>query len=232
MPGLSWRQKLQYTELGLFYITSALFLPMLMLVPVISLFTGTFLPVEGSALFPWLLVSLLYYYVFAKGNIHYLLIMLQYWVSHFWTYIRAFTIAVRSRNEKPGYKVTPKTRQNGFYGRLVWAQFLYLIAGALSIINGLFFMEYKSRSKIDQYRNCCIFHVPCRGSLSCSFLWLQNSGAESGGIPAKYSSTTRTVFFIDQCTGGFSGCWRLSKVKFPLTFVEVLQKSASTDTFL
>lgn len=138
---LGLRQRLQYLELGLFFVTSALFMPVLMIVPVISLLTGTFIPVEGSALFPWLVISLLYYYIYADGNLHYLTVMMQYWVSHFWTYIKAFSIAVRSRNKKPKYMVTQKTRQDGFYGYLVWMPFMYLLVGIIAIVNGLFLLQ-------------------------------------------------------------------------------------------
>lgn len=68
MHGLSTRQRLQYTELGLFYITSAMLMPLLMLTPVMSLLTGKFLPIEGSALFPWIIVSMAYYMALSRSQ--------------------------------------------------------------------------------------------------------------------------------------------------------------------
>jgi len=163
--GLTLRQRLQYAELGLFYINSTFFLPLLMLVPVLSLLTGHFIPIEGSALFPWLVISLLYYYVFSRGNLDYMLIMLQYWVSHFWTYMKGFVIAVRSSNKKPSYKVTRKTRQDGFHGRLVWAQFLYLIVGLIAIIRGVFFLESASRIALFTNVGITLFFMYLTGSI-------------------------------------------------------------------
>lgn len=66
---LSWRQRLQYLELGLFYAASVFFMPLLMFTPVLSLATGNLLPIEGSALFPWMVISLLYYAVLSRGRL-------------------------------------------------------------------------------------------------------------------------------------------------------------------
>jgi glucan phosphoethanolaminetransferase (alkaline phosphatase superfamily) len=67
----------------------------------------------------------------------YLKRMWQYWVGHSPTYIRAFVIALRSRGRKPAYKVTRKERMSGFYGTMLWMQFLYLFAGAGAIVYAL-----------------------------------------------------------------------------------------------
>ncbi len=135
-PGFTLRQRLQYTELGMFYVTATLFMPLLLLVPLLSLFTGEFVPIEGAALFPWVAASVLYYMVLARQG-EYLKRMWQYWVGHSPTYIRAFLIALRSRGHKPTYKVTRKERVSGFYGSMLWMQFLYLFAGAGAIIYAL-----------------------------------------------------------------------------------------------
>lgn len=136
--GLSFAQRLQYTELGLFYLTATFFTPLLMFVPLLSLATGAFVPIEGWALYPWLAISILYYTVLAHGQGMAMLRMWQYWIGHWPTYTIAFLIAVRSRRKKPKYVVTRKTRDNGFYGHLLWAQFLYLFAGAAVILRELF----------------------------------------------------------------------------------------------
>ncbi|MBZ0290767.1 MAG: glycosyltransferase, partial [Anaerolineae bacterium] len=134
MPGLSLRQRMQYMELGLFYITSAFFMPLVLLTPMISLFTGQFVPIEGSALFPWIVVSFLYYAALAQSFGEFLKRMWQYWVGHCPTYFKAFWIAIRSRKKKPSYKVTRKTRVDGFYGSMIWTQYLYLAGGAGAIV--------------------------------------------------------------------------------------------------
>jgi cellulose synthase (UDP-forming) len=139
--GLGLRQRLQYLELGMFYVSSVLFMPLLMVTPLISLLTGTFVAIEGAALFPWVFASVLYYVVLARGNLSHLLRMWQYWIGHWPTYTRAFLLAVRSRTTKPSYKVTRKTRQDGFYGQLVWQQFAYLLVGTLLIFRAIFGME-------------------------------------------------------------------------------------------
>lgn len=135
---LSVRQRLQYTELGLFYINTSFFLPMIMLTPLLSLLTGVFVPIAGAALFPWLVLSMLYYVALTEGNRHFMLIMLRYWVAHFWTNITAFRRAIKSRKGKEPYKVTAKSRTAGFYGSLVWPQFIYCILGIVATINGIF----------------------------------------------------------------------------------------------
>jgi cellulose synthase (UDP-forming) len=138
--GLDIRQRLQYLELGMFYVSSVFFMPLLMLTPLISLLTGIFVPIEGAALFPWVFFSVLYYVVLADGKLHHLFRMWQYWIGHGPTYARGFWIAARSRTNKPSYKVTRKTRQDGFYGGIIWPQFLYLGAGALLITRAIFAM--------------------------------------------------------------------------------------------
>ncbi len=138
--GLGIRQRLQYLELGLVYVTSAFFTPLLIVTPVLSLATGTFLPIEGAALFPWMGSILAYYLVLSRGYLSRLLRMWQYWIGHAPTYEKAFWIAIRSRTEKPVYQVTRKTRVSGFYGHLLWPQFLFLFISTAVIIHAVFAM--------------------------------------------------------------------------------------------
>jgi cellulose synthase (UDP-forming) len=135
--GLSLGQRLQYLELGLFYVMSSFFVPLLMFIPVISLLTGDFVPIEGAAFFPWVVISILYYVVLSRGQSLFMLRMWQYWIGHGPTYFKAFWIALGSRRKKPKYVVTRKTRDNGFYAHLLWPQFLYLLVGLIAIIHGL-----------------------------------------------------------------------------------------------
>jgi cellulose synthase (UDP-forming) len=137
-PGLSSAQRLQYLELGLFYLVSSFFVPLMMLVPLLSLMTGTFISISSWAFFPWVAISLLYYLVMSQGQTLFMVRMWQYWVGHGPTYFKAFWVAARSRHKKPKYVVTRKTRDNGFYAYLLWPQFLYLFAGVVAIIYGLF----------------------------------------------------------------------------------------------
>lgn len=135
--GLNLRQRLQYLELGLFYLTSVFFIPSLMLVPLISLATGIFPTIEGSALFPWMVVSMVYYATLSQSRLIDLVRMWQYWIGHWPTYTKGFIIALLSRHKKPVYRVTRKTRQKGFYAYLLWPQFLYILAGVVISIRAL-----------------------------------------------------------------------------------------------
>lgn len=123
---LSLGQRLQYLELGLFYVTTAFITPLVMMIPIISILTGHYLFIEGAALFPWVVATIVYYFVLGSGKTADVVRMWQFWVGHGPTFIRAFFIAVKSRHEKPGYVVTRKDRQYGFYGHLLWPQFVYL----------------------------------------------------------------------------------------------------------
>jgi len=145
---LTLRQSLQYLELGMFYITSVLFIPSLMLVPLISLATGIFPYIEGSALFPWMVVSMVYYATLSRSRLIDLLRMWQYWIGHWPTYTKGFVIALRSRNKKPVYKVTRKTRQSGFYGHLLWPQFLYILLGIILSVRALITMSEASMTAV------------------------------------------------------------------------------------
>ena len=139
--GLTLRQRLQYLELGLFYITSILFVPSLMFVPLVSLATGTFPAIEGAALFPWMVVSIVYYATLSRSRSMDLLRMWQYWIGHWPTYTKSFIIALRSRHKKPIYKVTRKIHQKGFYAHLLWPQFLYILAGIVVSIRAIILMS-------------------------------------------------------------------------------------------
>lgn len=143
-PGLRLRQRLQYLELGMFYVSSVFFIPLLLATPLLSLATQTFVPIEGSALFPWAIASTIYYLTLARGNVSFLIRMWQYWIGHWPTYTRAFRIALGSRIKKPSYTVTRKTRQNGFYGHMLWQQFTYIALGSGLILYALFAMPHVS----------------------------------------------------------------------------------------
>lgn len=133
-PGrLTLWQRLQYLELGMFYLTTVFVLPLLMAIPLVSLATGSFVRIEGAALFPWMLSMGMYYLALARGKIRYLLVYWKYWIGHWPTYTRAFWLTLRSRRRKPAYTVTRKTRREGFYGYMLWPQFTY-IALALALI--------------------------------------------------------------------------------------------------
>ncbi len=132
--GLTLAQRLQYLELGMFYACTAFFTPIIMIVPVWTLLTGDYIPLQGAAVFPWIVTTALYYIAISHGRVAHVIRMWQYWICMGPTYLYAFFIALRSRTKKPSYKVTRKTRLNGFYGHLVLPQLLYLVLGTISLL--------------------------------------------------------------------------------------------------
>ena len=185
-PGLTVRQRLQYLELCLSYVATAFFMPLLMLTPLVSLATNRFIPIEGAAMFPWVIISVLYYATTAQAGRAFLLRTWQYRVGFWPIYLRAFWIAARSRRAKPHYVVTRKTRQHGFYGHLLWPQFLYLVAGAAVLIHAG--GELYGPNLADRLANMAIlayFLVMvggiCRASLYGLPLW-RTLGALGGGV--------------------------------------------------
>ena len=79
----------------------------------------------------------LYYLVLAQGNLNYAWRCWQYGFCHVQTYLHALCVALRSRRQKPRYIVTRKTRQDGFYGHLLWPQFTAIGSGIASICIGV-----------------------------------------------------------------------------------------------
>lgn len=69
--GLAFGQRAQYLELGLFYLTSIIFLPLIMFTPIVSALSGEMLPLPTSALLPWATTSILYYLILARtGHVY------------------------------------------------------------------------------------------------------------------------------------------------------------------
>jgi cellulose synthase (UDP-forming) len=136
---LSLRQRLQYMEQGLFYLSSAIVTPLLFLVPVLALLSGQFIQDQGTIALLWSLVTaanLYYYSVLSDGRPADTWRTWQYIVGHSPTYIRAILVALGSRARKPQYVVTRKTRASGFYGSLLWPQFAAIAVGVVSAVYG------------------------------------------------------------------------------------------------
>jgi cellulose synthase (UDP-forming) len=136
---LTWRQRLQYLELGVFYLTSAFVYPLLFAVPVASLLLGQFIIGDGALTLLWTLMMLAnayYYLVLANGRSLDIWRTWQYGIGHSPTYFRAFWVALGSRRHKPRYVVTRKTRVSGYYGSLLWPQISAIGLGLVSIAYG------------------------------------------------------------------------------------------------
>lgn len=133
-PGLSLPQRLQYAESGVSHLSSVFLSPMLMALPILNVVTGNYMPIEISLITFWIMTILVYFVAMTDGHLFMLLRMQQFWLGHWLTHTKAFWIAIRSKNEKPRYKVTRKTRQDGFYPNLLWFQFVYVIAAILTAL--------------------------------------------------------------------------------------------------
>ncbi len=194
---LGLRQRLQYLELGLFYVTSAFFTPLLIITPVLSLATGIFLPIEGAALFPWMGFVLAYYLVLARGYLARLLRMWQYWVGLAPTYAKAGWIAARSRSQKPAYQVTRKTHTSGFYGYLLWPQFAFLIISTLVIVRALFAMpEASVMSRLSNTAVLILLMTLMSGVCQASFYGVSSSEVVHGFGDAARMAKHRMVGIV------------------------------------
>jgi cellulose synthase (UDP-forming) len=137
---LSLRQRMQYLEQGFFYLTSALITPFLFAVPVLALFTGLFITNAAVLALVWsasVCANIYYYGVVSDSRGADVLRTWQYIMGHSPTYLRALWTALHSRDRKPTYVVTRKTRVAGFYGHLLWPQFAAIAIGAMSIVYGV-----------------------------------------------------------------------------------------------
>jgi len=194
---LGIRQRLQYLELGLFYVTAALFTPLLIVTPVLSLATGIFLPIEGAALFPWMGFILAYYLVLARGYLARVLRMWQYWIGHGPTYAKAFWIAARSRTTKPAYQVTRKTRVSGFYGYLLWPQFLFLFVSAAVILRAIFAMpEASVLSRLSNIAVLMLLMTLMSGICQAAFYGVSGKEVIAGMGDAARLAVQRTTGFL------------------------------------
>ncbi len=109
MPTLTLRQQLHYTELAMVYLVSALIIPLLFLLPPLTVLFDIHLVKQESVYvflrFPSLFI-LLYFYYIAAGKVF---STSQYWAALWLVYLKAFFLALLPFKTK--YKVTQKTRE-------------------------------------------------------------------------------------------------------------------------
>ncbi len=132
-PGLTIPQRLQYAESGISHLSSVFMGPLLMAVPVLNVVSNDYIPLEISLLTFWVTTLVVYFVTLTQGRLFLLLRMQQFWTGHWLTHAKAFWIAIRSRDRKPKYRVTRKTRQDGFYLNLVWFQAIYVVIAAATV---------------------------------------------------------------------------------------------------
>ena len=125
--GLTRLQKLQYLHLGIVYLFAGLVMPFFYLLPIFSLFTGTYVLTASLGTYmlfrlpSLVLTDLSYRYQFAAARTR-----LNFgrscntWLGYFPAFIAATVTALRSRTRRPGYTVTPKDgRPRGTRSRFV-----------------------------------------------------------------------------------------------------------------
>jgi len=147
-PGLSWPQRLQYFTTMLAYFDGFASL-VLVLAPIIGLFTGVF-PIRTPWLefLAWLLPYLalnriLFFYVARKTGAWR---SEQYSLALFPLWIRAVFSTIVGR--PPQFVVTPKRRQSGNHLALVWPQIALIVFTTLAIGYGIWALAFAGRGTV------------------------------------------------------------------------------------
>lgn len=143
--GLTFRQKVQYLNLGFVYLVSAWFMPIFFIVPMMSIFTSQ--PVMSVSVTAYILHRLPYFIIMsvAYAVLNYptpYLYAYQMWTGLFPVFMKATVKALLHRRCKPAYRVTSKKQVAELHRPVVLALLphLAIIAGATAtIIYGIFF---------------------------------------------------------------------------------------------
>jgi cellulose synthase (UDP-forming) len=143
--GLTFKQKLQYANLGFVYLVSAWFMPIFFLVPMFSILTSQ--PVLTASVPSYLFHRLPFFIVMAVAYelLNYptpYLHAYQMWTGLFPVFMQATIAALGHRRSKPPYQVTSKKRHTGkkWPGILALLPQLAIIGGSLwTIIYGAFY---------------------------------------------------------------------------------------------
>ena len=142
--GLTFKQKMQYFTLGLVYLVSAFVMPIYFIVPVWTIFSGSFVltaSVENYILHrlpAFVCMSVAY------GVLNYptpYLQAYQMWTGLFPVFIVSTFQALRYRRRKPPYRVTSKEHTNKLPRPAIVAiipQLLFILANFVAIIYGFF----------------------------------------------------------------------------------------------
>ena len=109
--GLTFRQKVQYLNLGFVYLVSAWFMPIFFIVPIMSIFTSQ--PVMTASVTAYILHRLPYFIIMALAYavLNYptpYLYAYQMWTGLFPVFMKATVKALLHRRSKPPYRVTSK----------------------------------------------------------------------------------------------------------------------------
>ena len=143
--GLTFRQMMQYFNLGFVYLVSAWSMPIFFIVPIMSIFTSQ--PVMTASVPAYILHRLPYFIIMALAYavLNYptpYLYAYQMWTGLFPVFMKATVKALLHRRSKPPYSVTSKKQVAELRRPAVLALLpqLAIIAGAIAtIIYGIFF---------------------------------------------------------------------------------------------
>jgi cellulose synthase (UDP-forming) len=143
--GLSFRQKLQYTNLGFVYLVSAWFMPIFFLVPILSILTHQAVLTASVPSYilhrlPYFIVMAVAYQVLNHPTPY--LHAYQMWTGLFPVFMVATVKALFYRRRKPGYQVTSKKQVLELKRPAVLAllpQLVIMAACLWAIIYGVFF---------------------------------------------------------------------------------------------
>ena len=138
--GLTFKQKMQFTELGMFYLMSFSML-IFVLTPVISLFFGIH-PFNASnidyIIHFWLyagIIEILLAFIGDNSTFEEIWRARQMWIGMIFVYAKASVLAITyGPDRKPIYRVTRKTQQAGLYFRETLFQILLFLLLLSSII--------------------------------------------------------------------------------------------------
>ena len=143
--GLTFRQQVQYLNLGFVYLVSAWFMPIFFIVPIVSIFT--YQPVMTASVTAYIVHRLPYFIIMALAYavLNYptpYLYAYQMWTGLFPVFMKATVKALLHRRNKPPYRVTSKKQVAELPRPAVLALLpqLAIVAGAIAtIIYGIFF---------------------------------------------------------------------------------------------
>jgi cellulose synthase (UDP-forming) len=138
--GLSFKQRLQYFNLGFVYIVSAFIMPFFFITPILSLLTQKFILTAPVQQYVFHRAPYFAFMSLAYGLINYptpYMKAFQMWTGLFPVFIQATWIALFSRKKKPPYRVNVKPVKHVKAGNpsvAVLPQLAIIILGFLSII--------------------------------------------------------------------------------------------------
>ena len=145
--GLTFKQKMQYFNLGFVYLVSAFVMPIYFVVPVWTIFTGSFVLTASVENYIMHRLPAFICMSVAYGIVNYptpYLQAYQMWTGLFPVFIKSTFQALRYRRHKPPYRVTSKEHSNKLRRPAILAiipQLLLIAANLGAIIYGFFILR-------------------------------------------------------------------------------------------